>query len=135
MLWYLCLGDLNLSFIRREESERSLDAELQKEIKEASIRKEIRRSRKQIKRTCKEIWADKERITEMQRNNWQIRKKLLNDQGLPKETVTALNFKIERVVRQEREVDTSMEQIQEERLELEGQCANLAKAIGQSNTF
>ena len=108
-----------------------MDAELQKEIKEASLRKDIRKARKLIKRTCKEIWTDKDKIVEMQRNNWQIRKRLVNDHGIPKETITTLNLKIEKVVRQEREVDGSLEKLQEEKHELEIQCGNLARAIGQ----
>jgi hypothetical protein len=125
----ITMNDLNLSFLKRQESERSLDAGLQAEIKNAALTKQIKKTKKLIKRTCKDIWAERDQITDLQRQNWQVRKKLVNAHNVPKDTATTLNLKIEKVVRAERELETEMDQLDEEKHALEEKSATLAREI------
>jgi hypothetical protein len=93
-----------------------------------ALQKSIRKSKKLVKRCCREVWTERDEITHLQRTNWSIRKALLQTDA-PKETITTLNLKLEKTLRQEREIAAELDEYQEEKQQLELECSQMTKTI------
>ncbi|KAL3913112.1 MAG: hypothetical protein SGILL_006619, partial [Bacillariaceae sp.] len=104
------------------------DAEQKRQEKAESLMKSIKKTKKLIKRTCRDVWAERDEVVHLQRTNWSIRKALLQT-DVPKDSVTSLNLKIETALRQEREVSDDLDELYDEKQEVDLECSLLAKSI------
>jgi hypothetical protein len=90
----------------------------------------IKKTRSLIKLTCADVWAERYQLNSLQRKNWLVRKKLMQMEA-PEDLVTSLDWKIEKLVRQERILDADIDRANDERQTLESECADVTKAISQ----
>lgn len=127
----ITMDDLEVGFFNKQQQHSTLlqQQQIQQDIQAASLQKQIKKKKKLMKRTCNDVWSEREEITNLQRKNWSIRKTLMQTDA-PQDSVTTHNLKIEKVVRQERELDMDIDLIDEEKHFLEEDCSELAKAIG-----
>ena len=122
----ITLEDLDVGYLKRQEQRK----QLQREIKAASLEKQVNKTKKLIKQTCADVWTERDQLNSFQRKNWSARKKLMLMEA-PEDSVTSLNLKIDKLVRQERIWDREIDQANDERRTLESECADMAKAISQ----
>ena len=113
-----------------EDVQSSENPTVEREIKVASLQKQVKKVKKSIKRTCRDVWTEREDIIQLQRKNWSLRKTLVNSEA-PRDSVTTLNMKIEKLLRQERELDVELDRCEEEKEYLEEDCSRLAKSISE----
>jgi hypothetical protein len=106
----------------------SVEKEQHDREKVQSLVKSIKKTKKLIKRTCRDVWAERDEVVHLQRTNWSIRKALLQT-DVPKDSVTSLNLKIENALRQEREVSDELTVLQDEKYQVDLDCSMLAKSI------
>ncbi|KAL3923174.1 MAG: hypothetical protein SGILL_001804 [Bacillariaceae sp.] len=129
--------NLNLSGHNLQNSQQSLqspappspmEAKQRHEDKVETLVKSIKKTKKLIKRTCRDVWTERDEVVHLQRTNWSIRKTLLQTEA-PKDSITSLNLKIENALRHEREVSTELEEYQDEKEAVDKECNLLAKSI------
>lgn len=119
----ITVNDLDIGVSKRQE-------QLQREIKAVTLQKQINKTKHMIQETSTEVWTERDQFNSLQRKNWSVRKKLRQMEA-PEDSVTSLNLKIEKLVRQERIWDSDIDRANEERLTLESECADVANAISQ----
>ena len=122
----ITVDDLDIGFLKRQDQRK----QLQREIKAASLEKQVNKTKKVIKQTCADVWTERDQLNSFQRKNWSVRKKLMLMEA-PEDSVTSLNLKIDKLVRQERIWDRDIDQANDERQTLESECADMAKTISQ----
>jgi hypothetical protein len=98
----------------------------------ASLQQKVKKTKKLVKRTSRDVWAERDEIVNLQRTNWSIRKTLVQTDA-PRDSVTSFNLSIAKLVRQERELDLSIDQMREEKQLLESECVPLRKSIDNFN--
>jgi deoxycytidylate deaminase len=98
----------------------------------ASLLKQVKKAKRMVKRTCRDVWAERDEIVNLQRQNWSIRKTLVQTDA-PQDSVTSLNLNIAKLVRQERELDLSMDQMEDEKQLLESGSVALRQSIDNFN--
>jgi hypothetical protein len=123
---YISIQDLDVGYMKGPTGPVLSEEELQTE----ALQKKIKKTKKLIKRTTRDVWAEREEIINLQRKNWSIRKALMQNEG-PPDSLTTLNMKIEKLLRQERELDLESDRMREEKEALEAECANTTKTIGE----
>ena len=121
----ISIEDLDMGFLKSAPPVLS-----EQEQRIANLRKQIKKTKKFIKRTIRDVWTEREEITALQRKNWSIRKALMQNEG-PPDSLTTLNMKIEKLLRQEREIDLESDRMHEEKDALEIECVQATKAIGE----
>ena len=128
------MDDLEVGFWKPKQNATtappSPPAQTDEEMQIDSLQKMIKKMKKAIKHTSREVWVDRDDIVSLQRRNWSVRKGLIQGEA-PEESVTGLNLKIEKVLRQEREIDLELDQIDEEKHFIEQECSQLAKAVNE----
>lgn len=102
----------------------------EEELQIASLQKQIKKTKKLIKRTCRDVWTERDEIVAWQRKNWSLRKGLIQGEA-PPDSVTTLNMRIEKLIRQERELDLELDRAEDEKHYLEQDSHVLATAIGE----
>jgi chromosome segregation ATPase len=122
----ITVNDLDIGFLKRQEQRK----QLQREIKAASLEKQVHNTKNLIERTCTDVWTERDQLTSFQRKNWSVRKKLMQMED-PEDSVTSLNLKIEKLVRQDRILDSDIDRANDERQILESRCGDTAKEISQ----
>jgi hypothetical protein len=122
----ITVNDLDIGVSKRQEQQK----QLQREIKAASLEKQVNKTKELIRETCTDVWRERDQLNSFQRKNWSVRKKLMQMEA-PEDSLTSLNLKIEKLVRQERIWDNDIDQAKDERQTLESECADMAKAIDQ----
>ncbi|KAG7341448.1 hypothetical protein IV203_023400 [Nitzschia inconspicua] len=110
----------------QQESTRRLSNEHEENVQ--ALKKSIQKSKKLVKRCCRDVWTERDEIIYLQRTNWSIRKALLQTNA-PADTVTTLNMKLEKALREERQITAELEQYQEEKHQIELECSQMAKVI------
>lgn len=125
----ISLDDLDVGFVKAPVSQGEQQG-LAREQKAASLQKQIKKTKKLIKRATREVFAERDEIVTLQRKNWSIRKALMQSEA-PPDSVTTLNMKIEKLVRQERELDLEADRRLEEKEALTAECAKITKNIGE----
>ena len=96
----------------------------------SQMTKSIRKTKRQIKRTCRDVWTERDEIVHLQRRNWSIRKSLLNMEA-PKDSVTTLNLKLERTLQREGEAAVQLDAIRQKKRDLEKDCSNLTQKVSE----
>ena len=96
----------------------------------SQMTKSIRKTKRQIKRTCRDVWTERDEIVHLQRRNWSIRKSLLNMEA-PKDSVTTLNLKLERTLQREGESAVQLDSIRQKKRDLEEDCSNLTQEVSE----
>jgi hypothetical protein len=76
------------------------------------------------------VWTERDEIVAWQRKNYSLRKGLIQGEA-PTNSVTTLNMKIEKLIRQERELDLELDQAEDEKHFLEQDSRALAKALDE----
>lgn len=94
--------------------------------------KSIKKTKKLIKRTSREVWTERDEVVHLQRTNWSLRKALLQGDA-PVDSITTLNLKLEKTLRKERELVLQLEVMKEEKQQLDAECSRLALSIGEFN--
>jgi chromosome segregation ATPase len=122
----ITVNDLDIGFLKRQEQRK----QLQREIKAASLERQVSDAKNLIQRTCTDVLTERDQLNSFQRKNWSARKKLMQMEA-PEDSVTSLNLKIEKLVRQDRVMDSDIDRANEERQTLESECADMAKTISQ----
>jgi hypothetical protein len=127
----LTLDDLDVGF-RRKNTTAAADPNVasEEELQIASLQKQIKKTKKLIKRTCRDVWTERDEIVAWQRKNWSLRKGLIQGEA-PPDSVTTLNMRIEKLIRQERELDLELDRAEDEKHYLEQDSHVLATAIGE----
>lgn len=121
----LSLEDLDTGYIKAPAPVLS-----EREQQIMALQKQIKKTKKLIKRTTRDVWTERDEITTLQRKNWSIRKALMQNEG-PPDSLTTLNMKIEKLLRQERELDLDADRYHEEKDALDAECAKTTKKIGE----
>lgn len=98
-------------------------------IKIEALQKQLRKTKKLIKRTTRDVWTERDEIINLQRKNWSVRKALMLHEG-PPDSLTTLNMKIEKLLRQDRQLELDTDQLNEQKDALAAECARTAKKIG-----
>jgi hypothetical protein len=98
------------------------------DVRIEELKKELKETMKLIKRTTHEVGKEREEITHYQRKNWSIRKSLMQNQG-PSDSVTSLNLKIERLLRQQRELDMETDQLRDQKDAIGETCSEITQRI------
>jgi hypothetical protein len=93
-----------------------------------ALTKSIKKTKKLIKRTCRDVWTERDEIVHLQRKNWSTRKALLQT-DVPKDSATTLNLKLEKAIRKERELSLKVEECLEEKEQVDVQCSDLTDSI------
>jgi len=120
------LDDLNIGFFNRSSS--SVATIPVDEARIHELQKQIKDVKKAIKRMTREIWTERDQTTSYQQKNWSLRKSLMLSDG-PEDSVTALNLKIERLLRQHRELDTETDQLRDHKDTLGENCTEMTARI------
>jgi hypothetical protein len=117
---------------QQQQARGGADPALQHDLKVASLQKQVKKTKKLVKRTTRDVWAERDEIVNLQRKNWSIRKTLVQTDA-PRDSVTSFNLSIAKLVRQERELDLSMDQMKDEKQLLESECVPLRQSIDNFN--
>jgi hypothetical protein len=121
----ITLSDLDLRFFHKEEEKRQL---IQHEIGIVALQKEISAVKKDIKQASKDVWIEKEELVALQQKNWSLRKSLIRTPA-PENSVTALNYKLEKLTRKDRQIEEDIDRISRERIDMDEECYQMTKAI------
>ena len=121
----ITLSDLDVRFFHQQEERRQ---QLQHEIEIAALEKEVAAMKKEIKIASKDVWNEKEELTALQQKNWSIRKSLVRNPA-PENSVTALNYKLEKLTRRDRQIEEDIDRIAKERANMDEECFQMTKAI------
>jgi hypothetical protein len=127
----LTLNDLDVGF-RRKNTTTAANPNVpsEEELQMAGLQKQIKKTKKLIKRTCRDVWTERDEIVAWQRKNYSLRKGLIQGEALT-DSVTTLDMKIEKLIRQERELDLELDQAEDEKPFLEQDSRALAKALDE----
>jgi hypothetical protein len=128
----ITMDDLEVGFFKQAPHPTASQQQQQQQQQQESLQKQIETTNKIIKWTCRDVWSEREEITNLQRTNWSIRKSLMKT-DTPRDSLTTLNLKIEQLMRQDRELDLENDQIEEEKRHLKHECSQLVKAVEEFN--
>ena len=127
----ISLDDLDIGFVNRTSS---LPIATMQELRIQELQKLVKETKKLIKRTTQDIWTEREEIIAYQQKNWSIRKSLMQGDG-PPDSVTSLNLKIERLLRQQRELDMDADQFREQKDTVGVNCDEMTSRIADTKNL
>lgn len=121
--------DLDVGFVKKIQPAPSVESEEDLRIQE--LEKQLKETKKLIKRTTRDVWTEREAVISYQRNNWSIRKSLMQSEG-PPDSATSLNMKIERLLRQQRELDMEADQLRGQKDTVGEQCIEITRRLDET---
>ena len=127
----ISLDDLDIGFVNRTSS---LPIATMQELRIQELQKLVKETKKLIKRTTQDIWTEREEIIAYQQKNWSMRKSLMQGDG-PPDSVTSLNLKIERLLRQQHELDMDADQFREQKDTVGVNCDEMTARIADTKSL
>lgn len=129
----ISLQDLDVGFLGKRGS---LDPPTgsPEELHLEDLEKQLKKTKKLVKRTTRDVWTEREEIINYQRKNWSIRKSLMQSEG-PPDSVTSLNLKIERLLRKQRELDLEADLLREKKDLVDAKCMKTTQNIDSTKAL